>query len=90
MYTISITGQFKKDYKTIVKRGWNIALLESTLQILISGKELPEKYRNHPLKGKFKDAFDCHIESDWILIYKKNIIEQSIILVRTGTHSDLF
>lgn len=73
MYTISFTGQFKKDYKTIVKRKYNITELEIVFQILISGKELPDVYDNHPLKGKYKGALDCHIEPDWILIYKKNL-----------------
>jgi mRNA interferase YafQ len=90
MFKISITSQFEKDYKTILKRKYDIDLLEKVFEILISGKELPVKSKNHPLKGTYKNAFDCHIKPDWILIYKKNDDEKTIVLVRTGTHSDLF
>lgn len=90
MYTLSITGQFKKDYKTIVKRKYNIAAIETVFQLLISGKELPAVYDNHPLKGNYKGTYNCHIGPDWILIYKKDVKEKNIVLVRTGTHSDLF
>jgi mRNA interferase YafQ len=90
MYTISFTSQFKKDYKKILKRNYELAHLDEVLHILISGNDLPSSYNNHPLKGKYKNSFDCHIRPDWILIYKKDTQEKSIILVRTGTHSDLF
>lgn len=90
MYTISFTSQFKKDYKKILKRNYELTYLEEVLQILISGNELPANYNYHPLKGKYKNCFDCHLRPDWILIYRKDTQERNIILVRTGTHSDLF
>ena len=58
------------------------------VDILASGKKLPHKYKNHPLKGFYKGYLDCHILPDWVLIYK--IEEQELVLFDIGTHSDLF
>ncbi|MDX8430874.1 MAG: type II toxin-antitoxin system YafQ family toxin [Candidatus Algichlamydia australiensis] len=58
------------------------------VEILVSGKSLPEKYRNHKLSGNYQAYFECHIEPDWLLVYKKT--STKIILERSGTHSDLF
>ncbi len=56
--------------------------------LLISKKSLPAKNRNHKLQGEYNDFWECHIEPDWLLIYKKT--KDVIILSRTGTHTDLF
>ena len=68
----------------------NIKLLENVVDILASGKKLPPKYKNHPLKGKYTGCFDCHILPDWVLIYKIEKDDLILLLVDTGTHSDLF
>lgn len=84
------TSRFKKEYKLAIKRGLDINLLDDTIRILASGQSLPEKYRDHPLSGNWNGYRECHIEPDWLLIYR---IEESILvltLARTGTHSDLF
>ena len=57
------------------------------VDILASGKKLPRKYKDHPLKGKYKGYYDCHILPDWVLIYKTE--DNDLILLDTGTHSDL-
>jgi mRNA interferase YafQ len=80
--------QFERDLKLAQQRGKNIDKLKEIIKLLVEEIALPAKNRNHKLKGTFKDYFECHIEPDWLLIYKKTITE--IILVRTGTHSDLF
>lgn len=90
MYEISKTGQFKKDFKLIVKRGHSISKLETLLNLLIAGEVLPAKYKDHPLHNNYKGHFDCHIEPDWLLIYKRDVTENLITLVRTGSHSDIF
>ncbi len=90
MYKINYTTQFKKDYKTIIKRKYDISKLEYVIDLLINNVKLPTKYKDHILKNNYKNHNDCHILPDWILINfidKKNKI---ISLVRTGTHSDLF
>jgi len=89
-YTIKTSSLFKKDYKTAIKRGYDIALLLEVIGMLANGDTLPEKYQDHALKGKYMGYRECHITPDWLLIYK---IEESLLilaLTRTGTHSDLF
>jgi len=89
-YEISKTVRFKKDFKLIVKRNYNLTKFETLLNLLISGEELPTKYKEHLLINNFKGHFDCHIEPDWLLIFKRDDNERLITLVRTGTHSDIF
>ena len=89
-YKIERTRQFKKDFKLAEKQGLNINELEKVIVLLANGEELPEKYKDHELRGNYKGYRECHIESDWLLIYK---ISESVLilsLVRTGTHSRLF
>ncbi|HCH28172.1 MAG TPA: type II toxin-antitoxin system mRNA interferase toxin, RelE/StbE family [Ruminococcaceae bacterium] len=90
MLTIKYESTFKKDFKRIVKRGYNIKLLEEVIEILASGQVLPEKYKDHSLIGDYSDCRECHIAPDWLLIYKINNNELILYLTRTGTHSDLF
>ncbi len=90
MYDLILTGKFKKSLKLAKKRGLNISLLEEVVNILQSGEEFDKKYRDHELKGKYKNFRECHIQPDWLLIY---LIENDILtltLVDTGTYTDLF
>lgn len=90
MLKIRYSSKFKKDFKTIVKRGYDIKLLEEVLNILVQENPLPQKYLDHPLAGNYAGHRECHITPDWLLIYliEKNFLTLS--LTRTGTHSDLF
>ena len=90
MLTIKYETSFRKDFKRIVKRGYNIKLLEDVIEILADGKTLPEKYKDHSLTGDYKDCRECHITPDWLLIYQIDGDELILYLTRTGTHSDLF
>ena len=90
MLTIKYETTFKKDFKRIVRRGYNIKLLEEVIGILASGQALPPKYKDHCLIGDYADCRECHITPDWLLIYKIDNNEQIRYLTRTGTHSDLF
>lgn len=90
MYQLEFTHQYLKDLKLARKRNLNEDKLNEIIKILITGKTLPERYKDHPLKGNYFNYRDCHIESDWILIYEKNKSIKLITLIRTGTHSDLF
>lgn len=90
MLTIRYEKTFKKDFKRIIKRGYNIQLLEDVIEILASGQMLPEKYKDHNLTGNYYDCRECHITPDWLLIYKISNNELILYLTRTGTHSDLF
>ena len=84
------TGQFKKDYKLSIKRGLNIDALDDIIRMLAKGEPLPKGLDDHQLSGNWKGYRECHIEPDWLLIYRieKNVLV--LTLVRTGTHSDLF
>lgn len=90
MMTIEFTSRFKKDLKTAKKRGYNIQILYDVVDILVSGEPLPEKYADHPLIGNYKGCRECHLQSDWLLIYQIINNELTLLLTRTGTHSDLF
>lgn len=90
MLKIRYSSRFRKDFKTIVKRGYDVKLFEEVLNLLVQEKVLPQKYLDHPLAGNYAGHRECHITPDWLLIYK---IEKEILtlsLTRTGTHSDLF
>ena len=86
------TGQFKKDYKLGKKRGCNPKNLEKVVSILCAEKPLPEKYKDHALHNsrQYKDMRECHIEPDWLLVYKIHKDILTLQLIRTGSHSDLF
>ena len=92
MLNIEFTSRFKKDYKTMVKRGIDPKKLEKVLVLLSSEKPLPKSYKDHDLVNSrnYKNMRECHIEPDWLLVYQ--IIQDTLILklIRTGTHSDLF
>ena len=91
-YEIVLTNALKKELKLIKKRNKNIEKLTKVVNTLASGKELEEKYKNHSLVNniRFKNCKECHIEPDWLLVYKINDNELILLLVETGTHSDLF
>lgn len=86
------TGQFKRDYKLAIKRGFDAVKLETVVEMLCEGQPLPEIYRDHALVNSknYKNMRECHIEPDWLLVYK--LYKDSLVLelIRTGSHSDLF
>ncbi|MCL2512869.1 MAG: type II toxin-antitoxin system YafQ family toxin [Oscillospiraceae bacterium] len=89
-YELVYSAQYRRDYKTAKKRGYNISLLDIVIELLEAGESLPEKYRDHALTGNYAGHRECHITGDWLLIYK---IQEDILILtmtRTGTHSDLF
>ncbi len=73
MFEISKTTQFKKDFKLIVKRNYDLQKFEDVLKLLLTGEKLPAKYKEHPLKNRKPIEFDCHIEPDRLLIFTRNI-----------------
>ena len=89
-YKIEATSRFKKDFKTVKKRGYDLRLLAEVVDLLAKGEPLPEKYLDHPLKGSYKGCRECHITPDWLLVYEKFEDTLFLYLTRTGTHSDLF
>ena len=92
MLKLEFTGRFKKDYKTMIKRGVNPKKLEELLVLLCNEQTLPDSYRDHNLVNSrnYKDMRECHIESDWLLVYQ--IVNDTLILklIKTGIYRDLF
>lgn len=89
MREVILTSAFKKDYKRLNRSGqYVMQQLQDVIAKLANNTFLDEKYRDHPLTGNWQDCRECHIKPDWLLLYqlKKN----TLILVRTGSHSDLF
>lgn len=82
------SSQFKRDVKRVQKRGNDMAKLRTLLDLLIEQAPLPDAYQDHPLRGKWKEYRDAHIEADWLLLYR--IVDDELHLVRTGSHADLF
>ena len=85
---VAQTKQFKKDVKRMRKRGKDLEKIKAVIDLLVAEEPLPPKNRDHKLGGIWIGRRDCHIEPDWILIYK--LTEDEVLLERTGTHSDLF
>ena len=89
MLTLEFQSQFKKDVRTLIKRKWDMTLLQEVTDMLQNGKELPVRCKDHPLSGDWQDYRDCHIRGDWVLIYRIFEDRKVLRLVRTGSHGDL-
>ncbi|MCL2421824.1 MAG: type II toxin-antitoxin system YafQ family toxin [Defluviitaleaceae bacterium] len=89
-YKIRRTPKFKREFRKVLKRGYDEALFEEVVAKLASGKQLEPKYRDHALVGNYTGFRECHITPDWLLIYKIEADVLILVLQRTGTHSDLF
>lgn len=90
MLDIIPSNQFKRDLKLAKKRGLKIENLRTVVNILAKQKKLDAKYRDHSLTGEYRGFRECHIEPDWLLVYRVNEDALELFLFRTGTHSDLF
>ena len=88
-YQLDFTTSFSKDLKRIKKRGYDLSLMNEVVNLLKNGEPLPEKYKDHALTGNWKGFRDCHIQPDWILVYRVYQNKLLLVLSRTGTHSDL-
>ena len=88
MLNIIITSAFRKDRRLCIKRGYNMGLLAAVINTLSIPAPLPPGNKDHPLSGNWANHQECHIQSDWLLIYR--IDGGELVLYRTGTHADLF
>ena len=91
-YKIVLTASFRKELKLIKKRRKDLKKLSIVVNTLASGFKLDDKYRDHALicSTRFKNCRECHIEPDWLLVYKQSDTDLILFLIETGTHSDLF
>ena len=88
MLEVRYSTKFKKDFKTCVKRRWQMGKLQQIIDTLRIPAALPPKNTDHNLTGNYAGYRECHIEADWLLIYRQSGTE--LYLYRTGTHADLF
>ncbi|MFO0698799.1 MAG: type II toxin-antitoxin system YafQ family toxin [Nitrospira sp.] len=88
MLLLKTTTRFLKDLKLAKKRGYDIDKLEAIVDLLQAQTPLPPKNKDHTLTGEWNHHRECHIQPDWLLIYR--IDATFLILERTGTHADLF
>ena len=89
-YEVQPTTKFKKDLKVCKSRGYDIELIKEIIKKLANGEKLDDKNRDHDLHGDWEGYRECHVQPDWLLIYKYQEDELILYLTRTGTHSDLF
>ena len=90
MLRLVTTTKFRKDYKRIKKRGYDLDLLDDVIDRLLREEELDERHRDHALSGDYVGFRECHIQPDWLLIYAVSKSELVLTASRTGTHADLF
>jgi mRNA interferase YafQ len=82
------TTAFERDLRRVQKQGKDLDKLEAIVNVLQAQRQLPTRCRPHPLRGQWAGRWDCHVASDWVLIYR--LTEEELILVRTCSHADLF
>lgn len=90
MLDIVLSNHFKKDLKLAAWRGYRLELLDEVVSQIAKQEKLPEKYRDHELTGNYAGFRECHIQPDWLLVYRIEEKELILFLSRTGTHADLF
>ncbi len=90
MYTIKFTGVFKRQMKLCERRGYDMELLREAIRILSTEGKLPEKYLPHVLHGDRNGQWECHIQPNWLLVWEQHDQELILVMLNTGTHSDLF
>ena len=89
-YQLKMTGRFKQDVKRCMKRQLPMDELWKVIGKLLNGETLESKYRAHILTGDRRGQWECHIQPDWLLIWEQHEKELVLVMVNTGSHSDLF
>lgn len=89
-YQIEYTTRFSKSLKLCAKRGLDMAEFQKVADLLRETGTVPDEYHPHPLHGKYIGCWECHIQPNWLLVWKKNNKELILIFIDTGTHADLF
>ena len=89
-YTPYYTNRIKRQLKILKKSGYNMSIFKEVVDMLLDGKPLPPRYHDHPLRGDLHGYRDCHIQGDWVLVYKIDKGILTLILSETGTHSEIF
>jgi mRNA interferase YafQ len=93
LFVLQYTAQFRKDLRRLKKRSQkNFKIVEKFLEnMIVRGFEgVPQKFKPHKLIGNYKDCCECHVMNDLLLIWKEEAMDKTLVLIRIGTHSDLF
>ena len=90
MYTVRTTQEFDKDVKRCKQQGRNMQHLKDVVDLLIEDGCVPEEYSPHLLHDKYAGLWECHIEDDWLLIWRQNDNKLTLLLTNTGSHNELF
>ena len=89
-YSVDVTNSFKKDFINCFDRGLNTGLLIQAVEILAIEGKLPQEYKPHPLHNNYQGFMECHIQPDWLLVWKQDNDNLILLLTNTGTHSYIF
>ena len=89
-YEVRMTRTFRKDTERCRKRGLDMELLKTAIRLLEAAGRLPATYRPHKLTGDYVGCWECHLKSDWLLIWEQDDTKLTLLFTGTGTHSDLF
>ncbi len=92
-YSLEVTNKFKKDFKRCIKRGLPIIKIQEAMRLLEMNGSLPDDYRPHKLTGDLAGKWECHINgrnSDWLMVWEQNDTSLTLLILRSGSHSDLF
>ena len=89
-YTVRTSNKYKRELRKVLSRGYQLQKLDRVIEIIASGENLPAKYAARPLHGNMEGYRECHVEFDWVLVYRIYQDELILLLTGTGTHSDIF
>ena len=89
-YTIRVTKRFIKDAELCKRRGYDMHIMQKAMQMLAENGTLPEQYRPHKLTGNYAGMWECHLRSDWLMVWEPHDDEMVMLFSRTGSHADLF
>lgn len=90
MFKILTTNKFEKDFQRCIKRGLDINIITNAMKLLEISGTLPQSYRPHKLTGNYKGCWECHLQSDWLMVWQQDNNELTLLFTDTGSHSDLF
>ena len=90
MYIVRTTHEFNQDVKLCKQKGLNMKLLRETVELLAEEGSLPEHYKPHLLHDRYAGLWECHIEDDWLLVWRQNDNKLTLLLTNTGSHEELF
>lgn len=89
-YKVATTNKFDKELARCRRRGYDIDLLQHVVELLAETGTLPKQFKPHKLHGRYANCWECHVKSDWLLIWEQNDDVLTLLLLNTGTHADLF